>query len=477
MSQKFECAGSTYSIDQAINGQTPLAFYDSLAQIALRPSLREGTVLCYNKQGLEGLLAQIQALLKADNRVVRTNPYYWTEFCQEETITVSVKKAAGAVPAAGAQVTVQIDDSSHSSNGKFSKPRAGYRAYIKENKLQGANIISVNKTVTGAHTMTLEPINGEVLDLTGLATYTLVVDTLRMYKKGDTDCITKSGLIQNPPILRKGYVQKFEDGIFIHEDEIDGYAYESEFHVVKGLDPITGRAVDMWAIPQVNSMLQAKLIDSININTLIGRRDDVKQEGYDGLITTADAQGMFNAGYDPASGVSFRQILLNMVRTLRKTQGCTDYMLAHDFGFGMDWTEGIASMVKEAGQGTLYALFGNGGAGVRDFQMYGFKDFSAFNYKFRTFQIDMFDSIRYGSLLPNFALMLPACTFKDTNGKVVPPVTYVTIEGSEPAKTKNMWVDDTRKRGCRTVDFYIKHNSGMEIHCASKLGVLRKKTS
>jgi hypothetical protein len=109
--------------------------------------------------------------------------------------------------------------------------------------------------------------------------------------------------------------------------------------------------------------------------------------------------------------------------------------------------------------------------------MYGFKDFSAFNYMFRTFQIDMFDSIRYGSLLPNFALMLPACTFKDTNGKVVPPVTYVTIEGSEPAKTKNMWVDDTRKRGCRTVDFYIKHNSGMEIHCASKLGVLRKKTS
>lgn len=475
MPATFECSGATYSIDQCINGQSPLPFYDSLAQIALKPELREGTVLCYWRQGLEGLLAQLQSLLKADKRVVKTNPYYWTEYCQEETITTKVLQSEDAVPAAGDPVTVTIADSSMSMNGKFSKPRAGYRAYIKELNLQGVNITAVNKTVVGAHTMTLEPLNGEVLDLTQFPTYTLVVDTLRLYVKGDTECITKHGVVSNPPILRKGYVQKYEDGICVHEDEIDGYAYDVEFHVVKGISPITGKKIDMWCIPQINEQLQAKIMDSRNINTLINIRDDVKQQGYDGLVTVAEQQGAFSAGYDPASGISFRQMLLNMIRMLRKTQGCTDYMILHDFGFGMDWTEGFAQLISETKQNHVYRLFGEGGEGNRNFKYYGFGDFEAYNYHFRKYLIDLFDAIRYGAILQDFAIMLPACQFKDTNGKTVPPVTYTTIAGCEPAKTENMWVDDTRKRGCRTVDFYVKDAQGMEIHCASKLGILRKR--
>src|SRR5580765_5936148 len=97
----FTCESGTYTIDAAINGQSGLAFYDSLAQIALRPDLRQGTVLCYWKQGIEGLFAQLQSLLKSDNRTVKTNPYFWTEICAEETISVIAKKSTGSVPAAG----------------------------------------------------------------------------------------------------------------------------------------------------------------------------------------------------------------------------------------------------------------------------------------------------------------------------------------------------------------------------------------
>jgi hypothetical protein len=475
MAKTFECSGATFSIDGCISGQDPLPFYDSLAQIALRPSLREGTVLCYWKQNLEGLLAQIQSQLGADNRVVKTNPYYWTEYCSEETITTFVKKSTDAVPAPGAEVTVTIADRSHSQNGKFSKPRAGYRAYIKQLNLQAVNITAVTKSVSGAHTMTLAPINGEVLDLTKYDTYELIVDTLRIYKKGDTECITKSGLISNPPILRQGYVQKYEDGICEHEDAIDGYAFDVEFAVVKGISPITGKAINMWCAPQITEQLQSKVIDGRNINTLINQRDDVRQEGFDGLITVARQQGAFSAGYDPSSGVSLKQILLTMIKLLRKTNGCKDYMLLHDFQFGMDWADAMAELIKATGQGHIYSLFGSGGTGVRDFQYYDFGDFAAFNYHFRKFQIDLFDAIRYGAMLPDFALLLPACKFKDTNGNVVPPVTYTTIENCEPAKVKNMWVDDTRTRGCRTVDFYVKDAYGMEIHCASKLGIFEKK--
>lgn len=470
----FTCDAGTFTIDEAINGQSQLAFYDSLAQVALRPSLREGTVLCYWKQGIEGLFAQLQALIKADNRVVKTNPYYWTEQCAEETITVTVKKSLASVPAAGATVTLTLAPNSHSATGKASRPRAGYRAYIKENGRQGANITAVSKSVTGAHTITLEPLNGEVLDLTKFDTYTIVIDTLKMYVKGDLTCMTGHGLVQNPPVLRKGYVQKFEDSIEVHEDEIDGYAYENEFHVVKGISPVTGKPVDMWCAPQVNEQLQAMVIDSRNINTLIGIRDDKKQQGFDGIVTTAEGQGMFSAGYEPASGVSLKQILMSMIRKLRKTNGCNDYMLLADFGFLLDWSEGIAAMVKEFGQNYIFSLFGKGGTGSQNFEYFNFQDFKAFNYNFRTFQIDGFDARRYGYLLENFAMMVPACPFKDTNGATVPPLTYTNIAGCEPAKQKNMWVDDTRQRRCRIVAYNVKDSYGLEIHCASKLGVMKR---
>lgn len=471
----FTCDSGTYTIDQAINGQSGLAFYDPLAQIALNPSLRDGTILCYWKQGLEGLFSQLQSLLKADNRVVKTNPYYWTEYCSEETITVAVKKSPDAVPAAGATVTVDIDSSSHSRGGKFSRPRAGYRAYIKENNRQGVTITDVDKTVAGEHTITLDPLNGEVLDLTKFTTYTLVVDTLKMYTKGDTECLTGSGLVQSPPVLRKGYVQKFEDMISVHEDEIDGYAYENEFHVVKGISPITGKKVDMWCAPQINEQLLSRVIDSKIINTLIGIRDDEQQKGFDGLVTTAEKQGAYNAGYEVGSGISLRQILMNNIRTLRKTNGCTDIMMINDFGFGIDWTEGIAAMVGAANQQYNFSLFGPGGKGnLGAFEWYQFNDFKAFGYQFRSYMMDLFDSRRYGGLLENFSITMPACQFKDTNGKTVPPFTYVNIEGCEPAKQDNFTVDDTRARHCRYVNYGVKTSYGAEIHCASKLGILKR---
>lgn len=472
---KFECGGATYTIDQAINGQAGLAFYDPLAQIAMKPSLRDGTILCYWKMGIEGLLSQLQSSMKADNRVVKTNPYYWTEYCSEETMTVTVKKSPDAVPAAGAHVTVDIAPSSHSRNGKFSRPRAGYRVYFKELNRQGANIYAVVKTVAGVHTIEFEPLNGEVLDLTKFNTYTVVIDTLKMYKKGDTECLTGSGLVTSPPVLRKGYVQKFEDMLSVHEDEIDNYAYENEFAVVKGLSPITGKKIDMWCAPQVNEQLLAKVIDNKIINTLIGQRDDKKQEGFDGMITTAEKQGAYQSGYEVGSGISLKQILMNNIRTLRKTNGCTDIMMWNDFGFGIDWSEGIAAMVQAANQSYKFALFGDGGKGnLGAFEMYNFTDFKAFGYQWRTYLMDVFDSRRYGALLENFSVTMPACPFKDTNGATVPPVTYVNIAGCEPAMQENFKVDDTRARNCRYVNYSVKTAYGMEIHCASKLGILKR---
>lgn len=471
--QQFQANGATWSIDECLNGQSVLPFYDPLAQVALQKSLREETVLCYNQTGPEGLFAQMAALLGADERTVKSNPFYWTEMCNDETITATVAKSGGSVPAGGVAVTVNLAMKSMSTNGKFSMPRAGYRAYIKELTGQAVDIIAVNKSVTGAHTVTIKPINGEVLDLTKFSYYTLLISQLRLYVKGDLNCITTEGFVKNPPALRKGNVQKWEKGYCIHEDEIDGYAYGTDFRIFKGLDS-NGKKIDMWSPVNLTNQIMDNVMDNRNVETMFGKYNYQTQQGVEGLIPTAEAQGMFSRRYDPTSGVSLKAHIMGMIKNLRKSEGCTDYMLLHDFEYGIDWTNGIAELVKASGQSLNYQLFGTGGDGVRNFKYFGFKDFEAFGYQFRTFMIDMFDKRRYGNFLSNFALLMPACKYKDTGGKVVPPVTYVNIAGSEPAKQKNVWTYNEMQRGCRVVNVFAKDAFGLEIHCASKLGVMRK---
>ena len=473
MAASFSCAAGTFSLDACLCGQAPIAMYDPLAQIALRPDLREGTILCYKHTSVEGLFSQLQSALGADNRVVKTNPFYWTEQCNDYLTTFCVKRAA-AVSTPGGTVTVTLAPQSMSANGILSMPQVGFRVYIKENDGQGATITAVNPSITGAHTVTLKAINNEVLDLTKFDEYTLLMDPLRMHIKCDPNCIPTNGLLYNPPFLRKAYVQKFERGYCVNEDELDNYVYEVDFYVIKGVSPLNGMGVEYYCIPTLTNQLLADWYDSRVINTLWGRRDDVAQLGFDGLIPTARTSGMYNYFYDPASEVSLKQILMGMIRSLRKTNGCNEYMLLHDMGFAMDWSDSIAQLVQATGQNLNFSLFGAGGSGIMNFNWYEFKDFSAFGYKFRTFMIDALDAWRYGNYQTNFAIMLPACKYKDTNGKIVPPVTYVRMAGCEPTKEKYIDSYDFRQQGCRTWNVFMRDAFGMEIHCPTRLGLLER---
>lgn len=469
----FKCAAGTFSIADAINGQTPLSYYDPLAQIAMRPDLRDGIVMCYDRSGLEGIFSQLQAVTKSDNRMVKTNPYYWTEKCQDDTIITTVKRVV-TPGTAGNTIVATVDSSSHTRGGQFSKPMAGRRGYIKEKNGQGFNVVSVDRTVNGQHTVTLEPLNNEALDLSKLSEYTLLINPLRMYKKGDTQCIATEGFTAEQPVLRKGYLQKYENGYAIHDDEVTGYTNENEFMLAKGIDPLTGKLMEYYNIPHITNKALSDYMDTRNIETLHGIRDDVKQEGFDGLFTTARSQGMFSRYYDPADGVSLKSNLFNMLKSVRRVNGPKEWMFIYDFGFGIDWSESIAALVKATVSTQSYMLFGPGGTGSRNFEWYDFQDFTIYGYKFRGYMLEALDTQRYGGFNENFALLLPATTYYDTNGKAVPPVTYVNIFASENSPQKKVWVDDTRERGCRFVNLYIQDTWGMEIHCASKLGIWQR---
>lgn len=467
--KRFKTAMGEFGVDEVMMGQSALTYYDPLSQILLEKDLRMDTILQFNQTGIEGLLSQLQGLLGSDNRMVKSNPYYWTEFNEETTIITTVDKATST----GTVITTKIDTTSHSRNGKFSVPRAGFRAFIKENKMQNVNITAVTKSPIGGHTIQLTSINGETIDLTKLDSYTLLVDTLRIYTKGDLNPMVGGSFVTEPPTLHKGWVQKFEKAYTIHEDELDGYAYGTNFRLYKGYMS-NGTKVDNWGLPQINQKILEDWIDNRNLNTMFMQRDDVLGQGFDGIIPTADKQGAFSRYYDPASGWSLKSMIFNWIRQLRLRNGPSQYMIAHDFAFGMDWTEAIGELVQKSSVDKLYALFGAGGEGMRNFEWFQFQDFSAFNYDFRTYQVDSFDTVRYGNPLTDFAFLIPSMKYKDTAGKVVPPVTYVNIGAAQDAYQKKIWSYNFTDQGGRVLQVMCKDSWGLEIHCAKQLGTLRK---
>ena len=474
----FSCDAGTFTIDAAIAGQTPLVMYDSLKQAALLPelrSLRSGmaqVIMPWDERTPEALFSQMQAALGSENRTVSAREFFWLEYDSYDTLTFVVDQAA-SVLAAGSPVTVSIDPLNVSTQGNFTKPLEGYYAWIKELNRQEVIITAVNKSL---NTVTLQPINGQQLNLVGYARYTVIIDPLRHYTLGDTTPIATEGMVLNPPTMYKAYAQKFEKGISINQDEIDNYVYNRDFKVLKGLNT-RGEEVEYFYIPAVNGQLEAFIQDNKNLNTLFGQRDYGNQKGFDGIVPTAYNYGMFNSGYDIFTNVSLKQILFGMIKTLRRVNGCNEYMLAHDFGFWMDWSESIGQLITASSQSYRYALFGDGGTGSRDFSYYDFKAFEAFGYKFTPYMIDMFDHRRYGNILEYFALLMPLAKFKDQKGTTVPFLTYCYLEGAEPAKVDNIWIWDDRKRGYRYLNVFLSTTWGQEIHAPTRLGILTKQST
>jgi hypothetical protein len=473
---QFFSEGGSYAINQAIKGQTAVQMYDPLAQMVYKPDIR-GTiagkaaiVLPYAKTGYWGLWSQIQSLLGLDKKMVKASTFYWAEYDIFETQAFSVLGVVGAPPSGGVAVTVAINRFSMSANGLFSKPIAGFQGFFKHNR-QKVNITAVNETAAGTINVTLQPINNQVLDLTQKKTYILVQSPMLSYNINATGPIPTHGEVGNPPILYKSFVQKYEDGLSVDESEIDNYVYDKTFFIAKGLDPF-GKEIDYWYIPSLSAKAEAKVVVNRNMKTLFDQRDYINNEGFDGTIPTIEKYGMFNFSYDTFISGSFKSLLFTMIKNLRKVNGSNDYLLAHDFNFGIDWSEAIAAMVRLYKQNYRYALFGDGGEGSRNFQYFDFKDWTYNEYNFRAFKVDMFDDYQYGHILSNFAMLMPLKAFTDTMGNKVPIVNFVNIEGAEPGKDMKIWVDDARERLERCLRIGIKDNFGIEIHSPTRLGMI-----
>ncbi len=243
--------------------------------------------------------------------------------------------------------------------------------------------------------------------------------------------------------------------------------------MAKGVDS-DGNEIDYVYNPAVYKQLRDQIVGNRTLATLFNRYDSATDNGFDGVVPSVQKYGMFNQTYDALLNGSFLSILMNMIKSIRKINGSNEYMLLHDFNFGIDWSMAIGQMVRDYGQNLNYSLFGSGGTGNRNFEFFTFKDWSYANYKFRAMQIDAFDSPRFGQILPYFGLLIPAKQFQDTEGRTVPWLTYTNVVGAEPAKAWETWAYDFRKQGGRNLSLFAKDAFGVEIHALSTAGIIQK---
>lgn len=468
--------GGNFMIANPVKGQQPLTYYDSLKQIAYQPDIRAradgkaSIILPYEETGFEGLLAQMQAAITGTNaRTVQARKFYWAEYEMYETLSFAVLK--NATP--GTSVTTSISRFSQSNTGMFVKPIAGFQAIIKENNRQIVNITAVTETSVGNFSITFTGINNQTIDLSTRNQYTIVLMPMQEYILTNNNPISTTGWVYNPPILWESFVQKYEYGVAIDESEIDNYVYTRKFEIIKGIDS-NGNSVDYFYIPAINQRFMDAVAANRTLRTLFNQRDYVNDLEFDGVIPTIDKYGMFNMAYDQLLSGSFKSLLFSMIKAIRKVNGSNEYMLSHDFNFGLDWSNAMAELVRNSKQDYRYSLFGEGGEGMRDFTYYQFQDFSYSNYRFRAYQVDMFDSYRFGNILEYFALLLPMKAFTDTEGNKVPIITYCNVVGAEPAKQWSNWIYDFRQQGGRNLSGFVKDAFGIEFHAPTRCGKIQK---
>lgn len=469
-------AGSLY-FSGGINGQKTAALYDPLRHAALLPDLRRSqngkivTTLPYEDMGIEGMWSQLQSMITgSERRTVKAREFYWAELLMNDTFTFAVAKN----PTPGTSVTTTISRLSQTMNGAFVKPEAGYRAIIKENNWQVVKISNVTKVSNGNFNITLQGLNGATVDLSGRSQYTVTLIPMQDYMTSDIDNqISTGGFVYNPPMLRKSYIQKYQRGIKLYQDEIDGYVNTMDFTLIAGFDR-NNQPIEFYYIPAINDKFRQFIAANRTLRMLFDERDYTTNTGFDGIIPTIRKNGMFNTVYDDLLKGSFKSLLFSIIKSLRRVNGSPENFLLHDFNFGIDWSEAMAALVKSFDQNYRYSLFGDGGVGMRDLTYFQFGSFAYQNFKFLPTQIDMFDSYRYGNVLEYFAMLLPAKRFRDTEGRVVPIITMCHLEGAERAMEEYIDFFDERPRGYHYINAFVRDSLGYEFHNPTGCGLITK---
>lgn len=414
----------------------------------------------------------------AGYRMVSTRRFLSQEISSNKNPYRFVTEAAGGAGAAGAPVTVVVK-SPYSAAGNYTVPVAGHSAVANVlGKPTVVYISSVTTTTPNAYEVVLQPINGEALDLTG-GEYTWQYNTRIQYTQSCSSTIQTEEFLHNAPMVVEGYIQKYEKGNHICEDDLDSYGYDFVPKQASYFDPLTAKEVNTFCLAE-SAMKQVRdeMIYGDIHDFLFAERDNVSGRSFDGVFATARKRGKFNMPINTTNKDSVIASLKVIAKTYLR-EGIKDIILWCDQDMMINLNKILAEI---PGYNNFHAKVW-GVTGDRKIDWYdfsGINNFLGLGFNIQLKELDGWEMLSYTDVMSNFALIQPMTWFMDSMGRRVPPMEIVKLDSCSGLQyaTQNgdngasLWYDDARQRGERKLKIYAKNSFGLEIHGAQFLGIL-----
>lgn len=394
---------------------------------------------------------------------IDTKTKYFKQAC---AMNYNVQAAIPASGITGAPVTFQLARKDHSANGTMSALEVGQRLLLK-NDNGVAEVTAINKTTPYAFLVTITPSPDYAISISANQPMMIIpAPSVNSYS-----CHTVNTRLPNQGHIYKMGMKMIRMG---WEVPFDADLHCDQLQFAKGIDPVTGKAIDMWttAAKEIarQDMLLTKHTDLLlSVKSTNQTLIDNCLEGFNGLIPSIRFGGGNVIPWNPIYGLNPKTDLSIIISQADQTKSFKEYYCTCGFQYYAEMEDALIRLIgSNPGNQTFQTFARNGAVDKQYIEQYQIKSWSVLGYTFHFFIAGAFTDIRtIGSeLMGNTAIYYPSQRVKDSAGNDVPPIDMYTFEtpgfsGTFQDTVRNMFHID----GCTKMEGDLIESYGMVTHC------------
>ena len=426
-----------------------------------RKAVKHDIINCGGERSMFDFMTS--AFPMGDTQPIDTKTKYFKSQC---AMNYNIQATAAVTGITGAAVTFQLARKDHSANGTMSPVKALQRLLIK-NDNSIVTVTSVNTTTPYAHTVTVTPSPDYAISISAnnpmmiipapaVDSYSCHTVNTRLPNQGH---IYKMGM----KIIRLGW-----------EVPYDSNLYCDQLQFAKGINPVTGMAIDMWTTAAKEIARQDMLLTK-HTDLLLGVKStdqtliDNCLEGFNGLIPSIRYGGGNVIPWNPIYGLNPKTDLAVIIAQADQTKSFKEYYCTCGFQYYAEMEDALVRLIGNNPGACTYQTFMRSGAVDKQYvEQYQIKSLSVLGYTFHFFVAGAFTDIRtIGSdKLGNTAIYYPSQRVKDSAGNDVAPIDMYTYATPGFNGTFQDVIRDMMKiNGCTMIEGDLMEGYGAAFHC------------
>lgn len=378
----------------------------------------------------------------------------------------NIQSAVDAAGIPGQPVVFTLARKDHGANGTMDPLSVGQRLLLKGD-YKTVTITAINKTTPYAHIVTVTP--SPTYAITIKANTPMMV--IPSKQTGSDVCHDRKTRLPNQGHIY-GMSQKIITGSW--EVPFDADLHCDQLQFAKGIDPLTGREIDMWTT-LAKETERADMMLTKNTDIFLGEKSTDPAlvaaclEGFQGMLPSIRFGGGNVMPWDPIYGLDLETIIAIITSNADSTKSFKEYYCVCGRDFFIEVQNKMWKMIgNNPGACTTQAFERNGTVDNQFVIKYQIKSYSILDYTFHFYVCDAFTDVRTigGPTLGNTAIFYPAKRLKDSAGNDVPPVDLYTFatpmfDGTFQDVVRNM----RQINGCTRMEGDLLEGYGAVYHC------------